>query len=42
MHLLINTGGGDAPEVDITVDSAYAKARLGSDYNEKDLHKYIL
>jgi ATP-dependent HslUV protease ATP-binding subunit HslU len=37
-----NAGGGDAPEVDVQVDSAYAKARLGSDYNEKDLHKYIL
>lgn len=37
-----NAGGGDAPEVDVNVDAAYAKARLGSDYSEKDLHKYIL
>jgi ATP-dependent HslUV protease ATP-binding subunit HslU len=37
-----NAGGGDAPEVDVTVDAAYAKARLGSDCAEKDLHKYIL
>ena len=37
-----NAGDGDAPEVDVTVDAAYAKARLGSDYHEKDLHKYIL
>ena len=37
-----NAGDGDAPEVDVTVDAAYAKARLGSVYHEKDLHKYIL
>ncbi len=37
-----NAGGGDAPEVTIVVDAAYAKARLGSECTEKDLHKYIL
>jgi ATP-dependent HslUV protease ATP-binding subunit HslU len=37
-----NAGGGDAPEVTVQVDAAYAKARLGSECTEKDLHKYIL
>lgn len=37
-----NAGGGDAPEVTVQVDAAYAKARLGNECAEKDLHKYIL
>ncbi len=37
-----NAGGGDAPEVEILVDAAYAKARLGDECAEQDLHKYIL
>jgi len=37
-----NAGGGDAPEVTVQVDAAYAKARLGDECAEKDLHKYIL
>ncbi len=37
-----NAGGGDAPEVEVVVDAAYARARLGDECAEKDLHKYIL
>ncbi len=37
-----NAGGGDAPEVTVIIDDAYAKTRLGSECTEKDLHKYIL
>lgn len=37
-----NAGGGDAPEVNIVVDAAYVKTRLGGETTEKDLHKYIL
>ncbi len=37
-----NAGDGDAPEVEVVVDAAYARARLGDECAEKDLHKYIL
>ncbi len=40
--IAFNAGGGDAPEVTVTVDDAYVRAQLKQELREKDIHKYIL
>ncbi len=40
--IAFNAGGGDAPEVTVSVDAEYVKTHLDSGYREQDLKKYIL
>ena len=40
--IAFNAGGGDAPEVTVTVDDAYVRTQLKQELREKDIHKYIL
>ena len=40
--IAFNAGGGDAPNVEVTVDDEYVKRMLSSDIRAKDVHKYIL
>ena len=40
--IAFNAGGGDAPEVCVTIDADYVNAQLGSDAHAKDVRKYIL
>ncbi len=40
--IAFNAGGGDAPEVKVTIDADYVKAQLGADAHAKDVRKYIL
>lgn len=39
--IAFNAGGGDAPQITVTVDAAYVESQLQV-RKEKDLHKYIL
>ena len=40
--IAFNAGGGDAPEVTVTVDAAYVRSQLSGEMREKDVRKYIL
>ena len=40
--IAFNAGGGDAPEVCVSIDADYVNAQLGSDAHAKDVRKYIL
>ena len=40
--IAFNAGGGDAPEVCVTIDADYVNAQLGNDAHAKDVRKYIL
>ena len=35
-------GGGDAPEIQVTVNAEYVKNQLSADIHQKDVRKYIL
>ena len=40
--IAFNAGGGDAPEICVTIDANYVNAQLGADIHAKDVRKYIL
>ncbi|MBQ8110643.1 MAG: ATP-dependent protease ATPase subunit HslU [Clostridia bacterium] len=40
--IAFNAGGGDAPEISVTVNAEYVKAQLSEDIHRKDVRKYIL
>jgi len=40
--IAFNAGGGDAPEVCVSIDADYVNAQLGADIHAKDVRKYIL
>ena len=40
--IAFNAGGGDAPEICVTINSEYVNAQLGADLHAKDVRKYIL
>ena len=40
--IAFNAGGGDAPEVEVRIDTEYVKKMLGADLHRKDVRKYIL
>ncbi len=40
--IAFNAGGGDAPEVQLTIDADYVEKMLGTDLHRKDIHKYII
>ena len=40
--IAFNAGGGDAPEVCVSIDADYVNAQLGADAHAKDVRKYIL
>lgn len=40
--IAFNAGGGDAPEVQLTIDADYVEKMLGTDLHKKDIHKYII
>ena len=40
--IAFNAGGGDAPEVKVTVDAEYVRRQLSQDVHAKDVKKYIL
>ncbi len=40
--IAFNAGGGDAPEVQLTIDADYVEKMLATDLNRKDIHKYII
>ena len=40
--IAFNAGGGDAPEICVTIDANYVNAQLGEDAHAKDVRKYIL
>ena len=40
--IAFNAGGGDAPEICVTIDANYVNAQLGADAHAKDVRKYIL
>ena len=40
--IAFNSGGGDAPRVNVTVNGEYVKNQLGADIHQKDVRKYIL
>lgn len=40
--IAFNAGGGDAPEVKVSIDADYVNAQLGADAHAKDVRKYIL
>jgi len=40
--IAFNAGGGDAPEINVTVNAEYVKAQLSEDIHQKDVRKYIL
>ena len=40
--IAFNAGGGDAPEVKVTIDAEYVQNMLGADIHRKDVRKYIL
>ena len=40
--IAFNAGGGDAPEVCVSIDADYVNAQLGNDAHAKDVRKYIL
>lgn len=40
--IAFNAGGGDAPEICVSIDANYVNAQLGADAHAKDVQKYIL
>ena len=40
--IAFNAGGGDAPEIQVTVNAEYVKNQLSADIHQKDVRKYIL
>lgn len=40
--IAFNAGGGDAPEISVTVNAEYVRAQMHEDMLKKDVHKYIL
>ncbi len=40
--IAFNAGGGDAPEVQLTIDADYVEKMLGTELHKKDIHKYII
>ena len=40
--IAFNAGGGDAPEVHVSIDAEYVRKMLGADLHRKDVRKYIL
>ena len=40
--IAFNAGGGDAPEVHLTVDAEYVRAQLSDELHSRDVKKYIL
>ena len=40
--IAFNAGGGDAPEVQLTIDADYVEKMLATDLHRKDIHKYII
>lgn len=40
--IAFNAGGGDAPEICVSIDANYVNAQLGEDAHAKDVRKYIL
>ena len=40
--IAFNAGGGDAPEVKLTIDADYVGKMLSADLHRKDIHKYII
>lgn len=40
--IAFNAGGGDAPEICVTVNAEYVNRQLGADAHAKDVRKYIL
>jgi len=40
--IAFNAGGGDAPEICVTIDANYVNSQLGEDAHAKDVRKYIL
>ena len=40
--IAFNAGGGDAPEVQLTIDADYVGKMLATDLHRKDIHKYII
>ena len=40
--IAFNAGGGDAPEVKLTIDADYVSKMLSTDLHRKDIHKYII
>lgn len=40
--IAFNAGGGDAPEVKLTIDADYVDKMLSADLHRKDIHKYII
>ncbi len=40
--IAFNAGGGDAPEIKVTVNAEYVKNQLSADIHQKDVRKYIL
>ena len=40
--IAFNAGGGDAPEITVTVNDAYVRNQLKQEIKEKDIRKYIL
>ena len=40
--IAFNAGGGDAPEICVTIDANYVNAQLKDDAHAKDVRKYIL
>ena len=40
--IAFNAGGGDAPEITVTVNAEYVKAQMSEDIHTKDVRKYII
>ena len=40
--IAFNAGGGDAPEITVTINAAYVRNQLKQEIKEKDIHKFIL
>ena len=40
--IAFNAGGGDAPQINVSVNADYVKAQLKADIQQKDVRKYIL
>ena len=40
--IAFNAGGGDAPEISVTITAEYVNNQLGADAHAKDVRKYIL
>ena len=40
--IAFNAGGGDAPQINVTVNAEYVKAQLSRDIHQKDVRKFIL